>query len=352
MTVSRAWFMTWPAALGTAPAAWLENIDERCRSGSGSFDNLSTGEHARPYLLMSLSLVMHELPHICSVALMCGFASGGVMLLDAILVCEDFRARIMGTAFGAVSFASTLGMALGPLAGGWLYDAFSSYAWLFIRSCGIGVGAMAIACTFRPPRSLLAARPSPVVATEQGYATRRRSASAVRGSPKSTMTIKEDPMGTRSEALATQLEAKVQEAVAVIEPLSDAKWKQVTETEHWTVGVTAHHLASALEPVAGMVTAIASGQSQGHFTRARLDEMNARHAQEHANCTKVETIALLTRGAAVAASVVRSLTDDQLEKSGTVFTDVPPMTAEQVITSGPIAHIDAHLGSIRKTVGH
>jgi hypothetical protein len=50
--------------------------------------------------------------------------------------------------------------------------------------------------------------------------------------------------------------------------------------------------------------------------------------------------------------VVRSLTDDQLEKSGTVFTDVPPMTAEQVITSDPIAHIDAHLGSIRKTVGH
>jgi Mycothiol maleylpyruvate isomerase N-terminal domain len=159
-------------------------------------------------------------------------------------------------------------------------------------------------------------------------------------------------MGTRSEALAKQFEAKVQEAVAVIEQLSEADWKQVTAAERWTVGVTAHHLASAFEPVAGLVTAIVSGQSGGHFTRARLDEMNARHAQEHANCTKAETIALFRRGAATAAAVVRGLSDDQLAKSGTVFTDVPPMTAEQLITTGLISHIDTHFGSIRKAVGN
>jgi hypothetical protein len=83
-----------------------------------------------------------------------------------------------------------------------------------------------------------------------------------------------------------------------------------------------------------------------------LDELNARHAQEHANCTKAETIALLKGGAAAAAAVVRGLRDDQLAKSGTVFTDAPPMTAEQLITGGLIGHIDAHFGSIRKTVGN
>jgi hypothetical protein len=158
-------------------------------------------------------------------------------------------------------------------------------------------------------------------------------------------------MGARSEALAKQFEAKVQEAMAVFEKLSAADWKKVTEAEKWTVGVTAHHLASALDPVAGMVTAIVSGQSPGHFTRAMLDEMNARHAQEHANCTKADTIGLLKRGAAAAAGVVRGLHDDQLAKSGTVFTDAPPITVEQVVTSGLITHIDAHFGSIRKTVG-
>jgi hypothetical protein len=158
-------------------------------------------------------------------------------------------------------------------------------------------------------------------------------------------------MGARSEALAKQFEAKVQEAVAVLEQLSAADWKKVTEAEKWTVGVTAHDLASGLEPVAGIVSTIVSGQSRGTFTRAMLDELNARHAQEHANCTKAETIALLKRGAAAAAAVVRGLHDDQLAKSGTIFTDAPPMTAEQLITGGLIGHIDAHFGSIRKTVG-
>jgi hypothetical protein len=159
-------------------------------------------------------------------------------------------------------------------------------------------------------------------------------------------------MGARSEALAKQFVVKAQESVAVLEKLSDADWKRVTAAEHWTVGVTVHHLASALEPVAGMITAIVFGQVRGHFTRAGLDEMNARHAQEHANCSKAETITLFRKGAAAAAAVVRGLRDDQLAMSATVFTDAPPMTAEQLITSGLISHIDAHFGSIRKTVGN
>ena len=159
-------------------------------------------------------------------------------------------------------------------------------------------------------------------------------------------------MGARSEALAKQFVAKAQEAVAVLERLSDTDWKKLTDAERWTVGVTAHHLASAFEPVAGLVTAIASGQSRGHLARAMLDKVNARHAQERANCTKAETIALFRRGAAAVAAVVRGLSDDQLAQSGTVFTDAPPMTAEQLITTGLISHIDAHVGSIRRAVGN
>ena len=159
-------------------------------------------------------------------------------------------------------------------------------------------------------------------------------------------------MGARSDALAEQFEAKVQEAVAVCEQLSDADWKKVTEAEKWPVGVTAHHLASALEAVAGLVSTIVAGQSRDRFTRAMLDEINARHAQEHAHCTKAETLALLKRGGAAAAAVVRGLHDEQLATSGTVFTDAPPMTAEQLITAGLITHIDAHFGSIRRAVGN
>ena len=113
---------------------------------------------------VSLYLFTRDLTSFYAVALAFGFAYGGVMPLYAILVREYFGERIMGTAFGAVAFVSTLGMALGPWAGGWLYDTFGSYLWLFVGSFGIGLGAVAIACTFRPPRQLTAAMPSPSVA--------------------------------------------------------------------------------------------------------------------------------------------------------------------------------------------
>jgi len=158
-------------------------------------------------------------------------------------------------------------------------------------------------------------------------------------------------MGTKSEELAKQLEGKVHKTIAALEKLNDADWKKLTVAEKWSVGVTAHHVAGALEAVAGIVTAVASGQSRGEFTRAMLDEMNATHAKEHANCSKTETIALLKKGAVAAAAVLRGLSDNQLARSGTVFTDAPPMNVEQLITAGLLTHIDEHFGSIWRTVG-
>jgi MFS family permease len=114
---------------------------------------------------VSLYLFTRDTASFYALALVFGFAYGGVMPLYAILVREYFGERIMGTIFGAVAFTSTIGMALGPWAGGWLYDTFGSYFWLYIGSAGIGLGAVAIAFAFRPPGPLAAAVPSPSVAS-------------------------------------------------------------------------------------------------------------------------------------------------------------------------------------------
>ena len=159
-------------------------------------------------------------------------------------------------------------------------------------------------------------------------------------------------MGAKTGALAAQLEGKARDAVATLQKLGDADWKKVTAAEKWTVGVTAHHLAGGLEAVAGIVTGLVAGAPpRGNFTRAMLDQMNAQHAVEHADCTRAETLALFQKGAATASAMLRGLSDDQLAKSGTVFTDVPPMTAEQLINLGLLSHVDEHMGSIRTTVG-
>jgi MFS family permease len=113
---------------------------------------------------ISLYLLTGGLASFYALALVFGFAYGGVMPLYPIVVREYFGPRIMGAAFGAVSLAATLGMALGPWLGGWAYDALGSYAWMFIGSSAIGVGAVAVALTFRPPRLLPATLPTPSVA--------------------------------------------------------------------------------------------------------------------------------------------------------------------------------------------
>jgi MFS family permease len=113
---------------------------------------------------ISLYLITSQLGAFYAVAAMFGFAYGGVMPLYAVVVREYFGERIMGAVFGAVSTVATLGMALGPVAGGWLYDAFGSYAFMFIGSFAIGLGSVAVAITFRPPRPLGAALVAPGVA--------------------------------------------------------------------------------------------------------------------------------------------------------------------------------------------
>jgi MFS family permease len=110
---------------------------------------------------VTLYVFTRDLASFYALSVMFGFAYGGVMPLYAILVREYFGARIMGTAFGAVAFVSTLGMAIGPPAGGWLYDTYGSYSWLYLSSFAIGLAAVAIASTFRPPGPVGVALPSP-----------------------------------------------------------------------------------------------------------------------------------------------------------------------------------------------
>jgi hypothetical protein len=159
-------------------------------------------------------------------------------------------------------------------------------------------------------------------------------------------------MGAKGEALAKQFETKAQEAAAVLEKLSDADWKKVTEGEKWSVGVTAHHVAGSHEAIAGIIQTVASGGKMPEgFTLDALHQMNAKHAQDFASVGKAETIALHKKGAATAAAAVRSLSDEQLTKTGTVLGGVPPMSVEQIVTGILINHIDDHFGSIKKTVG-
>ena len=105
---------------------------------------------------------VRELAAFYAVAAVFGFIYAGTMPLYASLARENFPLRMMGTVIGGTAMAGSLGMATGPLAGGLIYDTFASYAWLYIGSWAMGLGAFLIALTFRPFAAK--AQPEPVPA--------------------------------------------------------------------------------------------------------------------------------------------------------------------------------------------
>jgi MFS family permease len=93
---------------------------------------------------------VRELAAFYAVAAAFGFIYAGVMPLYSVLARENFPLKIMGTVIGGTAMAGSLGMAMGPVAGGLIYDTFASYAWLYIGAWGMGIGAFLMAMSFRP----------------------------------------------------------------------------------------------------------------------------------------------------------------------------------------------------------
>jgi MFS family permease len=106
---------------------------------------------------------VRELAAFYAVAALFGFIYAGTMPLYSVLVRENFPLRMMGTVIGGTAMAGSLGMATGPLAGGLIYDTFASYAWLYIGSWAMGLGAFLMAISFRP-FAKVKAEPAPLLA--------------------------------------------------------------------------------------------------------------------------------------------------------------------------------------------
>jgi len=103
-------------------------------------------------LCIATYLAVFRLGEFYALSVVFGLTYGGLMPLYAVLVREFFGARIMGTVFGAVSAFASLGMALGPWAGGIVFDTYHAYTWLHVGSFAIGLAAVMVALSFPSKR--------------------------------------------------------------------------------------------------------------------------------------------------------------------------------------------------------
>ncbi len=155
----------------------------------------------------------------------------------------------------------------------------------------------------------------------------------------------------RASALVQQFETVNNEVIALVEGTSAADWQKTCAGEQWSVGVTARHLASGYRPIAGLIAAVATGQTLPPITQEMLDQGNAQHAKEHANCTKAEVLDLLRNEAVAASQIVSGLSDGQLDNTVTGEVFGGTVSAQQIAEYILIAHTGQHLASLKATVG-
>ncbi|MET0439240.1 MAG: MFS transporter [Devosia sp.] len=98
-------------------------------------------------------IYVSELPHFYMLAVVLGLVYGGVMPLYSVLARDYFGPNVMGTVLGGITMTSSIGMAFGPLGGGWLFDTFGDYHWLYVASACVGLAAAALALAF-PPKTV------------------------------------------------------------------------------------------------------------------------------------------------------------------------------------------------------
>lgn len=156
-------------------------------------------------------------------------------------------------------------------------------------------------------------------------------------------------MSERARALAEQFEQANNDVIAAVEACSDEQWRATCKDEGWSVATTAHHVGGGHAVIADFANKIGNGEAMPPITMEMIDQGNAQHAQQYANCNKAETLAMLREGGAVAASIVRGLSDEQLDRSGPVLGN--PMTAAQVIENILIGHPRQHLASMQGAMG-
>jgi MFS family permease len=111
-------------------------------------------------LLISLYLFASSTGGLYAVSLAFGVAYGGAMPLYALVTREYFGERVMGTAYGAIFFISCIGMGLGSYAGGVIHDTLGTYQALFLGSFVVGLMAVVLGVTLRPPAPAAVSRPS------------------------------------------------------------------------------------------------------------------------------------------------------------------------------------------------
>jgi hypothetical protein len=160
-------------------------------------------------------------------------------------------------------------------------------------------------------------------------------------------------MSERAERLAAELEEANGEVIAFAESCPAAVWTMPCVDDGRTVAAVVRHVGGAYIAHARLVQAVAAGEPIPAMFGdwATIHAGNAISAEKYAQADRGETIASLRRNGANLATAIRTLTDEQLDRTAIVpIFDDAARTTEQIVEVPAIAHPLGHLVGLRATV--
>jgi hypothetical protein len=172
-------------------------------------------------------------------------------------------------------------------------------------------------------------------------------------SPQTTAIHKmEGSVGRRARLLADRIEEGAACLAAFAEGLTEEEWRApVSSTDHRTVGIIVHHVASVYPIEINLAQTIAKGNAVTDVTWEVVAQLNAKHANEQDGVSKAATLELLLRNSLEAAAAVRAFTDGELDRAAPFSLSFGALvTAQFVIEEHAVGHSWHHLAHIRKAL--
>ena len=155
-------------------------------------------------------------------------------------------------------------------------------------------------------------------------------------------------MTKRSYELARRLELGALALEAFASSLTEFEWQSRIPGDGRKIGVVVHHVATVYPIEIQLAQTLAKGQAIEGVTWDFVNKMNAAHAKEFEGVSKEDTLELLRKNSAAAASAIRAFNDDELDHAAPVSLNAnAPLTCQFIVEDHAVRHSYHHLARIR-----
>lgn len=158
-------------------------------------------------------------------------------------------------------------------------------------------------------------------------------------------------MSQRAKNMSKRIKSFADEVITFVENLNENDWNKACDWEKWSVGVTARHIGAAHFAISKMAGMIIKGEDLPAMSMDQINEMSDKDSRKHADCTKAEALESLRKNSDELAAFAAGLTDDKLDRKGSMPAFGGDVTTEQLIDLIIFQSASKHFDSMKAAVG-